>query len=237
MMLSNSLVLSSFSGIALSAGNAAAGGEGGRGGGKGVYVCDVLPGAFFLFLSIPEQSMKKALHFHAMQIIHQTLHYSVSKVYLQVNSKNRCRNWSFLFQRLRKKLLNEKCVVNLTLQKVSFSVTLTFNLFYLLTSAFANVDSVWTGANPPIQANSSLSSIDVNELRSEHKSCEWSKTVLHLKDFLFQVSLLLVPLQKIYYQCTNTRTKKIIIFEVVKERSYFFFYLIYKVQSWAYWEH
>lgn len=101
MMLSSSMVLSSFSGIALSAGNAAAGGEGGRGGGKGVYVCDVLPGAFFL-LSIPEESMKKALHFHAMQIIHQTLHYSVSKVYLQVNSKNRCRNWSFLFQGLRK---------------------------------------------------------------------------------------------------------------------------------------
>lgn len=102
MMLSSSIAPSSFSGIALSAGNAAAGGDGVRGGGKGVCVCDVLPGALFLFLSISEESMEKALYFHAMEFIHQTLLYSVSKVYLQVNSKNRCRNWSFLFQGLRK---------------------------------------------------------------------------------------------------------------------------------------
>lgn len=45
-------------------------------------------------------------------------------------------------------------------------------MFYLLASTFAYMDTVWTGANPSPQADSSLSSIDVNELRSEHKSCE-----------------------------------------------------------------
>lgn len=121
MMLSSSIAPSSFSGSALFAENEAAEGKGWEGEARGfVCVCDVLPGALCLFLSISEESMEKALYFHAMEFIHQTLLYSVSKVYLQVNSKNRCRNWSFLFQGLRKKSLHEKCVINLTLWKEKY---------------------------------------------------------------------------------------------------------------------
>lgn len=98
IMLSSTIVLSSFSGIALSAGNAPAGRGGEARNWRGRY----FPWSLFPILSIPEESMEKALHFHAMEIIHQTLPYSISKVYLQVNSKNRCRNRSFLFQGLRK---------------------------------------------------------------------------------------------------------------------------------------
>lgn len=74
-------------------------GEGRR---QGIEGGRYFPWSLFPILSIPEESMEKALHFHAMEIIHQTLPYSISKVYLQVNSKNRCRNRSFLFQGLRK---------------------------------------------------------------------------------------------------------------------------------------
>lgn len=86
MTVSITNVLSSLSKMALPAGNADS-------------------GVFFLFLfsSVPGESMEEAFHFHAMENIHQGLPFSVSKVYLQINSNNRCRNWTFLFQRLRKK--------------------------------------------------------------------------------------------------------------------------------------
>lgn len=94
MTVSITIVLSSLSGMALPEGNAA-------GGGGGWLIRSLI--FIFLFFSVPGESMEKAFHFHAMESIHQALPFSVSKVYLQVNSNDRCRNGSFLCQGLRKK--------------------------------------------------------------------------------------------------------------------------------------
>lgn len=60
----------------------------------------------FPILQCPRSVLEEAFHFHALESIHQALPFSISKVYLQVNSNNRCRNWSFLCQGLRKKILS-----------------------------------------------------------------------------------------------------------------------------------
>ena len=111
MTMSIIVVLSSLSGMALSAGNAAVG------------VVSLEPYFLLSYAPVPGVSIEEAFHFQALESIHQALPFSVSKVYLQVNTNNRCRNWSFMCQGLRKKILSEKtsdCVINLTLCKEKY---------------------------------------------------------------------------------------------------------------------
>lgn len=101
------------------------------------------------------------------------------------------------------------------------------------------MDTVWTGANPSPQADSSLSSIDVNELRSEHKSCEWSKTVLHKKRLGFPGQFAPCPFTENILSAYKRmpEQKKDNNFWSGKIKTFILFFLIYKVQGWAFWEH
>lgn len=76
----------------------------------------------------------------------------------------------------KKKILSEKtsdCVINLSLCKEKYLFCNSdFHYVLSVSICFCVYELRVDRSQPFPQVNSSLSSIDVNELRSEHKSCE-----------------------------------------------------------------